>query len=93
VKLDTFAMVNLIAGERIVPELIQDEFTAERVASEAIDILTNQQRAARIRAGLADVRRKLGEPARVVARRNRYSRWWKSDAYGLIAVMLSSGGA
>ena len=60
VKLDTFAMVNLIAGERIVPELIQDEFTPQRVASEAIDIVSDPQRSARIRAGLADVRRKLG---------------------------------
>ena len=38
VKLDTFAMVNLIAGERIVPELIQDAFTPEAVASEAVSI-------------------------------------------------------
>jgi lipid-A-disaccharide synthase len=30
VRLDTFAMVNLIAGERIVPELIQDAFTPKR---------------------------------------------------------------
>ncbi|HKD79800.1 MAG TPA: lipid-A-disaccharide synthase [Candidatus Angelobacter sp.] len=31
VKLDTFAMPNLIAGEKIVPELIQKDFTAENV--------------------------------------------------------------
>ena len=36
VKVDTFAMVNLIAGERIVPELIQDAFTPEAVAGEAV---------------------------------------------------------
>jgi lipid-A-disaccharide synthase len=38
VKLDTFAMPNLIAGEKIVPELIQKDFTAENVvrALEAI---------------------------------------------------------
>jgi lipid-A-disaccharide synthase len=62
VKLDTFAMVNLIAGERIVPELIQDSFTAEAVASEAVSLLTDPQRVARIRQGLAVVRRKLGGP-------------------------------
>ena len=39
VQLDTFAMVNLIAGERIVPELIQDAFTPEAVASEAVSML------------------------------------------------------
>src|SRR5579864_4587548 len=31
VKLDTFAMPNLIAGKKIVPELIQKEFTAQNV--------------------------------------------------------------
>jgi len=62
VKLDTFAMVNLIAGERIVPELIQEAFTAEAVASEAVSLLTDPQRVARMRQGLARVRRKLGGP-------------------------------
>jgi lipid-A-disaccharide synthase len=62
VKVDTFAMVNLIAGSRVVPELIQDTFTAEAVASEAVSMLTDSARAARIRQGLADVRAKLGGP-------------------------------
>jgi lipid-A-disaccharide synthase len=60
VKVDAIGMVNLIAGEKIVPELVQDAFTAEAVAREAIDILTNPARAARIRDGLAGVRAKLG---------------------------------
>jgi lipid-A-disaccharide synthase len=34
VKLDTFAMPNLIAGKKIVPELIQSGFTAETVFRE-----------------------------------------------------------
>ncbi|HEY7403235.1 MAG TPA: lipid-A-disaccharide synthase [Candidatus Angelobacter sp.] len=34
VKLDTFAMPNLIAGQKIVPELIQKDFTGENVARE-----------------------------------------------------------
>ena len=62
VKLDTFAMVNLIAGERIVPELIQDAFTPEAVANEAVSILTDGERARRIREGLATVRQRLGGP-------------------------------
>ena len=62
VNLDTFAMVNLIAGKRIVPELIQDEFTPDAVAAEAVAILTDSGRIARIREQLAEVRRKLGEP-------------------------------
>jgi lipid-A-disaccharide synthase len=61
VALDTFAMVNLIAGERIVPELIQHAFTADAVAAEAVSML-DPERAARIRDGLARVRARLGGP-------------------------------
>jgi lipid-A-disaccharide synthase len=62
VKVDTYAMVNLIAGERIVPELIQDAFTPEAVAKEAVSMLTDRARADRIRQGLATVRARLGGP-------------------------------
>jgi lipid-A-disaccharide synthase len=62
VTVDTFAMVNLIAGERIVPELIQDAFTPDAVAREAVSILTDPARAAAIRHELAAVRAKLGAP-------------------------------
>ncbi|MBI3490254.1 MAG: lipid-A-disaccharide synthase, partial [Acidobacteria bacterium] len=62
VTLDMFAMVNLIAGEKIVPELAQDGFTPDVVAREAVSMLTDRDRAARIRAGLARVRETLGGP-------------------------------
>jgi lipid-A-disaccharide synthase len=62
VKVTTYAMVNLIAGERIVPELIQDAFTPDAVAHEALSILGDRGRAARIREGLARVRARLGAP-------------------------------
>ncbi len=62
VRVNAVAMVNLIAGTRIVPELIQDDFTPDAVAGEAVSILTDRGRAARIRNQLADVRHKLGEP-------------------------------
>lgn len=60
VKLDTYAMVNLVAGRRIVPELIQMDFTAERVAHEAIALLTDADRHARTRDALRDVCQRLG---------------------------------
>jgi len=60
VTLDTIGMVNLIAGSKIVPEFVQDAFTPEAVAREAISMLTDRERAAAIRAGLARVREKLG---------------------------------
>jgi lipid-A-disaccharide synthase len=62
VKLDTYAMVNLVAGRRIVPELIQMDFTAERVAHEAIALLTDPDRYARTRDALRDVCQRLGTP-------------------------------
>jgi lipid-A-disaccharide synthase len=60
VKVDTFGMVNLIAGERIVPELIQDAFTPAAVADEAVSMLTDGTRARLVSEGLARVRERLG---------------------------------
>jgi lipid-A-disaccharide synthase len=62
VRVSTFAMANLVAGSRVVPELIQEDFTPERVAGEALDILTNRGRAARMREDLRKVRLRLGTP-------------------------------
>jgi lipid-A-disaccharide synthase len=62
VTVSTVGMVNLIAGDTIVPELIQDAFTPDAVAREAVSMLTDRERAARIRQGLARVRERLGGP-------------------------------
>ena len=62
VKVDAIGMVDLIAGERIVPQLVQDAFTAEAVAAEAVSMLTDPARAASVRSGLAKVRARLGGP-------------------------------
>ena len=59
VKLDHFAMPNLIAGRRIVPELIQDDFTAENVVRELQKIIPDGPDRARMIADLAEVRGKL----------------------------------
>jgi len=62
VKVPHFAMANLIAGERVVPEVIQRELTPERVAAEVRALLDAPGRREVMRAGLAEVRRKLGAP-------------------------------
>lgn len=62
VRVDTYGMVNLVAGDRIVPELIQDAFTPEAVAAEAISLLADETRGARTRAALRAVRARLGPP-------------------------------
>jgi lipid-A-disaccharide synthase len=60
VQVDTYAMVNLVAGRRVVPELIQDDFTPDATARHALAILTDPTHAARVRAELAAVRATLG---------------------------------
>jgi len=62
VHVDTYAMANLVAGERIVPELIQDAFTPDAVAAEALRLLTDPAQSTRMREGLRRVRGRLGTP-------------------------------
>jgi lipid-A-disaccharide synthase len=59
IRLDTFGMVNLIAGRRVVPELMQRAVTGERIAREVTAILSDPDRIARMRRDLEEVRRKL----------------------------------
>ncbi|HVS01614.1 MAG TPA: lipid-A-disaccharide synthase [Thermoanaerobaculia bacterium] len=61
VKLPAFSLVNLVLGERVVPELLQEEVEPERVAAEALALLRDRQRRERLRAGLAGLRQRLGE--------------------------------
>ncbi len=55
-----FSMVNLIAGRRIVPELIQGDFTPPAVEAEVSRLLDNPAASEEMKAGLAEVRTKLG---------------------------------
>jgi lipid-A-disaccharide synthase len=59
---DTYAMVNLVAGRRVVPELIQDRFTPDAAAAEALRVLTDPAHAASVKRDLGDVRARLGTP-------------------------------
>ena len=59
VRVDHIGMVNIIAGERVVPELIQDEVTAERILSETRRMLQPEVRRAVVRK-LEAVRQRLG---------------------------------
>jgi lipid-A-disaccharide synthase len=61
-RVDMYAMVNLIAGRRIVVELIQDDCTPDAVTAEAVRIMTDQPYRAAMIAALDDVRRQLGGP-------------------------------
>jgi lipid-A-disaccharide synthase len=59
IKLDTFGMVNLIAGRRIAPELMQQDVTGEKIAREVGQILGDPRRLAQIKRDLAIVRERL----------------------------------
>jgi len=59
VNLDTFAMVNLIAGRRVVTELIQNNFTAEKVLGELTEIIPDGPRRRQMIADLSEVRDRL----------------------------------
>ena len=59
-KVDTYAMPNLVAGRRVVPELIQDGFTPERVAKETVALLIDPARHAAMREALREVKDRLG---------------------------------
>ena len=63
VKVPHFAMVNLIAGEQIVPELVQHDFTAENVVSALREILPDGPPRERMLKGLARVKARLGVSA------------------------------
>jgi lipid-A-disaccharide synthase len=62
VKVAHFAMVNLIAGERLVPELVQDDFTAVSVVAELRKLLPDGEPRTRMLQGLAAVKAKLKKP-------------------------------
>jgi len=62
VKVPRFAMVNLIAGEEVVPELVQDDFTPEKVVARLQEILSDGSPRDRMLAGLARVKARLLVP-------------------------------
>lgn len=60
VKVPHVAMANLIAGKRMVPELIQHEYTPERVVTEIHPLLVEEQARAQMIRELAAMRTRLG---------------------------------
>jgi lipid-A-disaccharide synthase len=62
VKVDTYAMANLIAGQRLVPELIQEGCTPARIVEEAVSLADDRARRTAVVAGLREVRNRLAMP-------------------------------
>ena len=62
IHVDHIGLVNLVAGRRIVPELIQGEANPRRIAEEALQILKDPARSQEMRRAMAEVRQRLGQP-------------------------------
>jgi lipid-A-disaccharide synthase len=62
VKVKHIGMVNIIAGESVVPELIQGELTGERIFQESQRMLSNAKLHTQTVKKLTGVREKLGTP-------------------------------
>jgi len=63
IKVPHFAMVNLIAGEQVIPELVQHDFTPERVVAEVKTILPDGPARTEMLRRLHLVKTQLGGPA------------------------------
>jgi len=63
VKVPHVALANLVAGERVVPEVLQGEATPERLSELLLPLLDqNSEERTRMEVGLARVRLALGDP-------------------------------
>ncbi len=60
-----FAMVNVLAGKEIVPELIQDNFTHERLIQQTERLLNSLEARENMQRELAKVRQMLGPPGAI----------------------------
>ena len=70
---------NLILGDRVVPELLQDDANPVRVAQEALGLLTDATRYRKMKDNLLEVKKQLGEPG-VVDRVAQYI--WETISNG-----------
>jgi lipid-A-disaccharide synthase len=62
-KLSHFALPNVLAGEEVVPELIQEAATAERIAAEVSKLLADEPRRARLEERFAQMHATLRQGA------------------------------
>ncbi len=61
IRVDHIGMVNLVAGERVVPELIQNDAQPNRIAHECLRILEDPRLTNTIKGKLNEVKNKLGQ--------------------------------
>jgi len=59
---EMIGLVNIVAGEKVVPELIQREATPANIEREAVHLLKNPERLKAVRSRLLKIRESLGKP-------------------------------
>jgi len=62
IKINNIGLVNLIAGRKIVPELVQNKASPENIADKALAILNDSQGLEKLRNELCGIRDLLGGP-------------------------------
>ena len=62
VRIPDIGLANIVAGKRIVPELIQNEASRKNISDIAVDWLKNPDNLTNIRNELVQVRKKMGQP-------------------------------
>ncbi len=70
VDVEHIGLVNIVAGKRLVPELVQQEATPQNMADALSDLLMDRERYDRVKSELTGIRAQLGEAganARVAA--------------------------
>jgi lipid-A-disaccharide synthase len=60
IKVKDIGLVNIVAGRRIVPELIQSQVTPGRISREALKFIRNDNLISEMERNLREVRKKLG---------------------------------
>jgi lipid-A-disaccharide synthase len=62
IKVDHIGMVNIIAGKKVVPELIQKDFNPKRIAHTVTEMVKDPLTLQKIREELAAARKRIGNP-------------------------------
>jgi lipid-A-disaccharide synthase len=61
-RVEHISPVNLVLGERLVPELLQEDLQVDRLVAEALPLLESPAARQRVQQGYARLRQLLGEP-------------------------------
>ena len=65
VKIPDIGLPNIVAGRRILPELLQDQVTPEAIAAQSVQLLLNEDIRSQALADMEEVNAKLGETGAV----------------------------